>query len=213
MKTYNLVRLLPSLFPEANYLSLDSDISSWDKVVDAHKSSDLTLDQVVRTKCRLTADTLSYLMSFQPSDMTNMTSEHNDALWIRLRGLDKNDQSTHVSHALVILETPDGHLLADSYIGCREITCRIIDPDEFLSDILEMQEKYRPETWKELTGCSDDNSDGPPIDHVLVVKNDYSYLGNPESITERLNELNQGYNNTSYGHKNYKEYFKKINSL
>lgn len=196
----DLCSFLTRLFPHANYFALDSGVSEWEKVKQAQKITGLSLDEVITTKCRLTADTISYLLSFTPR-----TGENPEAWWIRLRGYDKYDQGTGVGHAFVVLEGGNGHLLIDSYIGCRGLSCRYVDFDHLTDCISQMEKSYHPDLWKEVTGCYENE----PVDHLKVAAVEYMYDPTLTSVKTRMDEMYYHQVKNWFGHKHYNDFFKR----
>jgi hypothetical protein len=186
--------MLQKLFPQASWNALGAGVSSRYRVEEAAHYTNLSIEEVVKTKCRLIADTLAYLLSYQPYD----SPEEKVGWWIRLRGVNKFEQSTSVGHALLVVEGGDGKTyLIDSYIGCRSITCREIDMLEFLAQLKSLQKQYDPRIWLEVTGCEEREIP----DHVHIIMQKYSYDDSPESIVTRYLELQNNEANPKYGHR------------
>lgn len=187
-----LCPILNCLFPQVARLALDAGISSWLKVKEAAVHTGLTIDEVIRTKCRLIADTLAYILGF--------TSFHQSkvAWWIRLKGRNHFNQPTGVGHALVLLEREeDKYLLIDGYIGCRGLTCRYIDLPCFKERVERLQQRYDPDLWYQVTGCREVETP----DHVRVIIREYSYSDLLDDILSRCDELASRQPNLLYGHK------------
>ncbi len=188
-----LCAILTPLFPEIGRLALDAGISSWSRVREAVYYTDLSQDDVIRTKCRLIADTLGYILSYQP-----YIEGEKVGWWIRIRGLNHFNQSTSVGHALVLVEGENNrHWQIDAYIGCRGFTCREVDVDQFREDLISLEKHYDPEVWYRVTGCREEEVP----DHCKVMLYKYSYRDDIDSIMQRYDELEDGIPDMKYGHK------------
>lgn len=188
----NLCFFLSKLFPNVNRLALDAGVSSWSRVKEASFFTGLHEDEVIKTKCRLTADTLAYILSF-----ANYHEKKPFAWWVRLRGLSFFNQPTSVGHAFVLLERQDNiYLLIDSYIGCRGLTCREVNINALRKLLSRLEDKYDPDIWYQVTSCYEDEIP----DHVKVTFDRYSYDDNEESILTRIEELKYFRPDVTYGH-------------
>lgn len=188
----NLCFILSKLFPEVNRLALDAGVSSWSRVKEATFFTQLKEEEVIETKCRLTADTLAYILSF-----TDYHEKKPLAWWVRLRGLNYFNQPTSVGHAFVLLERHDNtYLFIDSYIGCRGLTCREVDINALRKLLSRLEDKYEPEIWYQVTGCHEEEVP----DHVKVTLDRYSYNDREEDILTRIEELKYFRPDIIYGH-------------
>ena len=195
---------LSHLFPEVSRLALDAGISSWARVREATYYTGLSEDDVIRTKCRLVADVLAYILSYQPYIKGEKTG-----WWIRIRGLNHFNQATSIGHALVLVEGDEvdeestdspksnKHWLIDAYIGCRGFTCRQVDVVQFRQDLETLEKQYDPEIWYRVTGCREKEIP----DHCKLLITQYSYRDDIDSIMARFEELEAGIPNPKYGHK------------
>ena len=184
--------LLKDLFPEVARFALNAGISSWVRVKEAAYNTGVTEKEVIRTKCRLIADTLAYLLSFEKYQEKTL-----HGLWIRLRGKDIYDGPTSVGHVLIVLESDQGFILLDAYFACRGFTCRRINFQEFVDDLSYLQKRYDPEIWYRVTGCREK----AVPDHVNVDVKRYSYSDDIDSIHSRFIELKGLKANFKYGHR------------
>lgn len=187
-----LALLLNNLFPHVSLLALDSGVSSWARVREASVVMGLHQDDVIQTKCRLIADTLAYLLSFEPYNGSG-----NRAWWLRIRGLNHFGQSTGVGHALIVIEQEERYFLIDAYIGCRDLTYREIDFEEFQRNLASLEEYYDPQLWEDVTGCYEQEIP----EYCQVTFGLYNYQDDPQSIGERYQELLDHQPNHRYGHK------------
>lgn len=194
-----LCKYLPTFFPEACKLALEKGYSKQENFDYAVKATGLSEEEVLRTKCGLMSDTLSYLLNFRedpkPGDVR--------AWRFRLVTVVNGQKQPDITHTFVILETSkrgeeenlysptfidEGReralLLIDSYIGCREFTCRYIaDVNRFFMDLIFLQQSFNAEIWNAITGCQE-VLDIPGSVEMTV--REYSYDGSREGIMERF---------------------------
>lgn len=138
-------------------------------------------ERVVATRCGDISGAVAYLLD-PTKPIETREFRPGRAYQIELQGVDSAGRFTSLSHAFILLNDGINWILIDSYIGCREFTCRFVFLDRVVSLIQKLEESFDSSIWLELTGCPEQRSGRL---QVLIHEFNYQTTG----IEERFKSL------------------------
>jgi hypothetical protein len=140
------------------------------------QATGIPVDRVIMTKCGYICKALGALMDFRNKRLhppeVPLSSFY--GYMFDFEGLALNGEDTGTDHELILLYD-QGWWIIDSYLGCRELTCRQVDPDQILEVARYLQAQFDEGLWFWLTGCH--STDGPdePTNQMRVVVTEFDY--------------------------------------
>ena len=147
----------------------------------------LSAKEVFESKCGNTQQALSYLLDFSDQkiddrDLSDIPSDR--AQYIELQGIDINDTFTNTGHGFILLYEDGNWIMFDSYIGCRDFTCKVVNIEYIQFVLSKIETQFNDDLWRGLTGCK---SDDDLTTKISIFMSQYKWTF--EKINERFNEL------------------------
>lgn len=149
----------------------DSAELSW-----IQQATGIPIERIIMTKCGYICRALDALMQFRnkrqhPLDVP-LSSFYGYLL--DLEGVTRNGQDSNTDHEMILLYQ-QGWWIVDSYLGCRELTCRPVDPNEVLRVARALQQKFDEKLWIWLTGCPSTDDPGAETRQMRVAMTEFDY--------------------------------------
>lgn len=141
----------------------------------------LPSERVVATKCGDISGAVAYLLNFI-NPLETRTFRPFKGYQIELQGRNDAGKFTNLSHGFILLNDGLNWILIDSYIGCREFTCRFVDVNTIQRIIERLEQSFDREIWLQLTGCPEQSASRLM---VLIYEYDYDLTG----MKERFHSL------------------------
>ena len=133
-------------------------------------------DRILMTKCGYICKALEAMMDFKNkrNHSIDLPLSSFYGYLFDFEGLTEDDRDTGTDHEFIVMYD-QGWWLIDSYLGCRELTCRKVDPDLLLQVARELQEQFNEEIWIWLTGCHSTDDPTARTQKMRVVVTEFEY--------------------------------------
>lgn len=140
------------------------------------EATGIPADRIIMTKCGYICKALEALMNFEnkrdhPLEIP-LSSFY--GYMFDFEGVTRDGHDTATDHELILIYD-QGWYIIDSYLGCRELTCRQVDPDQILEVTRYLQNRFDEDLWFWLTGCSSTDDPDALTDHMRVVVTEFDY--------------------------------------
>lgn len=180
---------LKELVCPASILLTYLDVLDIDDLFYACMRTNLSTEEVLKTKCGTTFMTIHYLLSFI-NPVAKINNFHsNKAYSVEMQGVSINGNMVHrnnTGHCFILMNDGTNWLMIDSYIGERELSYKIIDPESINNMLSKIRDQFTNNLWLELTGC-DTNADDDTTSKMNVLMFEYDY--SCSNMNERFVEI------------------------
>lgn len=140
------------------------------------EATGIPADRIIMTKCGYICQALKALMNFKnrrqhPLDLP-LSSFY--GYMFDFEGVAQNGHDTGTDHEFILIYD-QGWWIIDSYLGCRELTCRQVDPEQILEVARYLHDQFDEKLWFWLTGCRSTDDPGEPTSQMRVVVTEFDY--------------------------------------
>ena len=115
----------------------------------------LSVDRIIMTKCGFVCLAMKELLNFRnpkehPIDEPLSSSF---GYFFDLEGITRDGRHSGTDHEFIVLYGEESWWIVDSYLGCRDLTCRRIAPEELMETVRSLSDRFNEDLWIGLTGC------------------------------------------------------------
>lgn len=180
------------------------------ELFNACKLANLSVEEVLKSKCGTMSNTISYLLKFSnPSEIfSNETSYQkkfssphfntNKAYSVEIQGTTNNGIFTNTGHCFILINDGVNWVMMDSYIGEREFSYEIVNLQSINDKIFTLKQKFNNDLWLELTSCNNEDTLTTKA-NILMFEYDYSFTNIKEKFLQLLEKAKTRLNNEDIG--------------
>lgn len=109
---------------------------------------------VVETRCGLMCEAVMDLFGFTNGKrIDGIPNNPAKGYFIDLEGVKADGNLGVTDHEMMLFNDGISWYIADSYLGCRYITCRRVDINALYNSILRLSRRFTQEDWQSVAGC------------------------------------------------------------